>query len=152
VRCNALPSDPNHQLMQSQLHLGMPAPLFTADFGQIPREVFQRFFDSLSPTFGHMISLGQSNTIVACPALTTHSELSEQALREAGISPTMVRIAVGDENPIDLINHLVAAAESAIDPVIPGFSKEFAGAEKVKAIIREKYLTTHTKYVESRLS
>ncbi|HRK31274.1 MAG TPA: PLP-dependent transferase [Tepidisphaeraceae bacterium] len=152
VRCNALPTDPNHKLMRQQLHLGMPAPLFTADFGEIPREVFQRFFDSLSPTFGHMISLGQSNTIVACPALTTHSELNAQQLAEAGISPTMVRIAVGDENPIDLIHHLIAAAESAIDPVLPGFSAKFPDAAKVRAIIRETYLATHQKYVESRLA
>jgi len=152
VRCNALPTDPNHKLMRQQLHLGMPAPLFTADFGEIPREVFQRFFDSLSPTFGHMISLGQSNTIVACPALTTHSELNAQQLAEAGISPTMVRIAVGDENPIDLIHHLIAAAESAIDPVLPGFSAKFPDAAKVRAIIRETYLATHQKYVEARVA
>ena len=37
-------------------------------YGCLPAEVFQRFFDSLEPMFAHMISLGQSNTIVSCPA------------------------------------------------------------------------------------
>ncbi|MCS7033136.1 MAG: PLP-dependent transferase, partial [Phycisphaerae bacterium] len=152
VRCNALPGDPNHRLMQEQLFLGLPAPLFTADFGDIPREAFQRFFDNLAPTFGHMISLGQSNTIVACPALTTHSELSPEALREAGISPTMIRFAVGDEHPLDLVTHLVETARLAIDPVVPGFSSRFMSEAQRKTMIRDRYVSTHTRYVESRLS
>ena len=41
--------------------------------------MFQRLFDALDPTFAHMISLGQSNTIVSCPGLTTHSELDDAA-------------------------------------------------------------------------
>lgn len=152
VRCNALPNDPNHKLMKEQLFLGMPAPLFTADFGDIPREVFQRFFDNLAPTFGHMISLGQSNTIVACPALTTHSELNAQQLAEAGISPTMIRFAIGDEHPIDLLTHLVETARFAIDPEVPGFSEKFLKGDKLKSLIRDRYLDIHRRYVESRLA
>src|SRR5260221_310621 len=73
----------------------------------LPRASFQRFFDSLDPTFAHMISLGQSNTIVSCPGLTTHSELDETAQQEAGISRTTIRFAVGDEDPHDLLAHLI---------------------------------------------
>ena len=36
------------------------------------------------------------------------------ALREAGITPTMIRFAVGDEDPGDLIAHFIAAAKLAI--------------------------------------
>lgn len=150
VHSNALESDPNHKLLAKAHHLGLPAPLFTIDMGRLPRLAFQRFFDNLSPTFGHMISLGQSNTIVACPALTTHSELSESALREAGISPTTIRFAVGDEDPMDLIDHLVATARFTIDPVVPGFSGQFPSRDEAKALVREMYLDTHRRYVESR--
>ncbi|MFZ9683365.1 MAG: trans-sulfuration enzyme family protein, partial [Cephaloticoccus sp.] len=89
VHCPALPEAENHTLCQRLSHLGLPAPLFTIDFESagIDRAVFQRFFDSLSPMFGHMVSLGQNNTVVLCPALTSHSELSADALRAAGISP-----------------------------------------------------------------
>ena len=90
VNCNWLQSDSNCEFREKNLYLGLPAPLFTFDMGKIERGAFQRFFDSLSPTFGHMISLGQSNTIVSCPALTTHSELDEAALVEAGMTPTTV--------------------------------------------------------------
>lgn len=133
----------------SSLYLGLPAPLFTADFGQLPRDAFQRFFDNLSPTFGHMISLGQSNTIVACPALTTHSEMSEDAQKTAGITATTVRIAIGDEDVLDLVKHLVATAELTLDPVIPGFSKKFPDMANVKRMYRDTYLDIHRRYIEA---
>jgi O-acetylhomoserine/O-acetylserine sulfhydrylase-like pyridoxal-dependent enzyme len=149
VNCNGLPGDPNHALLQKQHYLGLPAPLFTADFGDIPRPVFQQFFDNLSPTFAHMISLGQNNTIISCPALTTHSELSDAQLKEAGIAPAMVRFAVGDESPMDLVSHLVNTAEFAIDPHVPGYSKQFPTREQVKEIIRKTYVAAHSRHVEA---
>ncbi|BBA36770.1 O-acetylhomoserine sulfhydrylase / O-succinylhomoserine sulfhydrylase [Methylocaldum marinum] len=152
VHCNALPGDPNREIMKKTLALGLPAPLFTLDMGDLPREAFQRFFDNLSPTFGHMISLGQSNTIVACPALTTHSELDEIALREAGISPTTIRIAVGDEDPLDLILHLVGAARLAIDPVVPDFSRGFGPLSAARDLVRTIYLESHRRYVETKIA
>ena len=62
------------------------------------------------------MSLGQTNTVVLCPALTSHSELAAEALRAAGISPTTIRIAVGDEDPRTLLAHFIRAAELALDP------------------------------------
>lgn len=152
VRCNGLPNDPNHALLQQELLLGLPAPLFTADFGDIPREAFQRFFDNLAPTFGHMISLGQSNTIVACPALTTHSELSPEQLTAAGISPTMIRFAVGDESPLDLLRHLVETARFAIDPEVPGFSDRFMPMDRARLLVRDRYIDVHRRYAQTQLA
>src|SRR2546422_861388 len=119
------------------MFLGLPAPLFTIDFeaARLPREAFQRFFDNLAPTFGHMISLGQSNTIVSCPALTTHSELSPEELGRAGITPTTIRFAVGDEDPKDLIAHLVHTARFTIDPAVPAFSEKFMPPGDVDALV-----------------
>jgi cystathionine beta-lyase/cystathionine gamma-synthase len=148
VNCNAVSSHPNHALGQKLLFLGLPAPLFTIDMGNLPREAFQRFFDNLSPTFGHMISLGQPNTIVSCPALTTHSELDDQALAAAGITPTTIRFAVGDEDPRDLIAHLVATAELTIDPQVPGFSGSFPKTSAINEMIRTCYLDAHRRYIE----
>ncbi len=154
VHANALPADPNAPLRERLLFLGLPAPLFTIDMeaAGVPREAFQRFFDNLAPTFGHMISLGQSNTIVSCPALTTHSELSPEALGQAGITPTTIRFALGDEDPRDLIAHLVDTARFTIDPQVPGFSGAFPAAPDTDSLIRECYLDTHRRYIESKLS
>jgi O-acetylhomoserine (thiol)-lyase len=150
VHCNALPNDPNHGLCRDQMFLGMPAPLFTLDMPSLPRDVFQRFFDSLDPTFAHMISLGQSNTIVSCPGLTTHSELDDAAQREAGISPSTIRIAVGDEDVRDLIAHFVAAARLCVDPAVPGFSGRFMSAAAADRMVREVYLDVHRRYIDSK--
>src|SRR5207249_3978840 len=103
----------------------------------LDRLTFERFFDSLAPMFGHMVSLGQSNTVVLCPALTSHSELGSDALRAAGITPTTVRIAVGDENPRELIRDFRATARLALDPVKPGFTEKFPGAAAVDQLVDE---------------
>jgi O-acetylhomoserine (thiol)-lyase len=138
------------ELRKKLMFLGLPAPLFTADMPGVPRPAFQRFFDSLAPTFDHMISLGQPNTIISCPSLTTHSELDEAALAEAGISTTTIRYAIGDEDPKDLIAHFIAAAKLTIDPVLPGFSAKFMAPADIEALIRECYLQTHRRYIESQ--
>jgi O-acetylhomoserine/O-acetylserine sulfhydrylase-like pyridoxal-dependent enzyme len=150
VNCHALESDANHQLRAEQMFLGLPAPLFTIDIEGVPRDAFQRFFDNLSPTFGHMISLGQTNTIVSCPALTTHSELSPEQLKEAGISPTTIRFAVGHENPLDLAAHFRAAAELTLDDAVPGFSAKFLSPEATRDLVRTCYTAAHARYIESQ--
>jgi hypothetical protein len=132
------------------MFLGLPAPLFTIDMPTLPRETFQRFFDSLDPTFAHMISLGQSNTIVSCPGLTTHSELDEQSQRRADIGPTTIRFAVGDEDARDLIAHLKAASRSCIDPDLPGFSSRWMQPAEADRMIRDSYLDVHRRYIESK--
>jgi len=150
VHCNALDGNDNSKLCREQMFLGLPAPLFTIDMGGVPREAFQRFFDNLSPTFGHMISLGQTNTIVSCPALTTHSELGPEQLAEAGISPTTIRLAIGHEDPHDLIEHFIGAAKLTIDPLVAGFSSGFPSPEEVETLIRDRYVSAHTRYIESK--
>ncbi len=151
VNCSTLPRNENHDLNQSASFLGLPSPLFTVSFGDMDREPFQRFFDSLSPTFGHMISLGQSNTIVSCPALTTHSELDPDALAAAGLTPTTIRFAIGDEDPIDLIRHLVETARGTLDPVYAKFSDGFPSPDEFVSVIRETYVDIHTRYINARL-
>jgi O-acetylhomoserine (thiol)-lyase len=150
VHCNAIPENENSALRERLSFLGLPAPLFTIDMPSVPWEAFQRFFDALAPTFDHMISLGQSNTIVSCPAFTTHSELDRQALERAGIQPTTIRFAIGDEDPRDLLSHFVAAARLTIDPQMPGFSSQFLQGEAVDALIRDCYLSAHARYIDTR--
>ncbi len=152
VHCSAIEDNENAEFRKRFMYLGLSAPLFTIDMGDIPRTSFQRFFDMLSPTFGHMISLGQSNTIVSCPSLTTHSELDEQALEEAGLSPTTIRFAVGDEDPSDLIRHLIYAAEATIDHDVAGFSRSFMTEEATRKMIRDTYTEIHAAHVDAQMA
>jgi len=150
VHCNALAENANSPLRERLLFLGLPAPLFTIDLEGVPADVFQRFFDSLEPAFAHMISLGQSNTIVSCPALTTHSELDETELAAAGISPTTIRLAIGNEDSKDLIAQFIASARLAIDPHVPGFSDGFPPAEEIDRLVHDCYVDGHRRYIESK--
>jgi O-acetylhomoserine/O-acetylserine sulfhydrylase-like pyridoxal-dependent enzyme len=150
VRCAAVETDPNHGLCRELMFLGLAAPLFTIDIPTLSRETFGRFFDSLDPTFAHMISLGQSNTIVSCPGLTTHSELDEDSQREAGITATTIRFAVGDEDVRDLLAHLRAAGRACIDPDVPGFSSRWMSEGEAEGLVRECYMDVHRRYIESR--
>jgi O-acetylhomoserine/O-acetylserine sulfhydrylase-like pyridoxal-dependent enzyme len=173
VHCNALEGHFNAAVRERCLYLGLPAPLFTFEFekrgngegavgngkgadagrsggARFDRVTFERFFDCLDPIFGHQVSLGQANTVVLCPAITSHSELSEEALREAGIAPTTVRVAVGIEDPRTLMAHLIKAAEATLDDAVPGFSKRFPGGEACDAIYWKHYMDVHRRYVEAQ--
>ncbi|WP_237055528.1 trans-sulfuration enzyme family protein [Microbulbifer sediminum] len=145
VNSHALENDANAPLREKLLHLGLPVPLFTIDMegAGLPTGAFQRFFDSLEPGFGQMVSLGQTNTMVLCPALTSHSELSEEAQRAAHIYPTTLRISVGDEDMAPLVAQVLLCARLHLDPDSPGFSAGFMSPEDADAMFARFYTQVH---------
>jgi O-acetylhomoserine/O-acetylserine sulfhydrylase-like pyridoxal-dependent enzyme len=155
VQCSAVEGNENYALRERLMFLGLPAPLFTIDLDtemgrRISRHAFQRFFDCLEPAFGLQVTLGQVNTVVVCPALTSHSELSTDALHAAGISLTTIRIAVGDEDPRGLLAHLMQAAELALEPECPGFTRHFGQPHEIDALYESTYVDVHRRYAASR--
>ena len=152
VKCNALDDSENAAIRRRVLRLGLPAPLFTFDFERagLERTTFTQFFDCLEPAFGHQVSLGQSNTVVLCPALTSHSEMKPEELREAGISPTTIRIAVGDEDPRQLIAHFIRTSELIIDRVKPGFTGGFMKPDQIDELHRATYLDIHARWFDAQ--
>jgi cystathionine beta-lyase/cystathionine gamma-synthase len=148
----ANPADPNAAVAARLSYLGLPAPLFTIHLerARLDRLTMERFFDSLSPMFGHMVTLGQSNTVVLCPALTSHSELGPDALRAAGIAPTTIRIAVGDESPRELIADFLESCRLGLDPALPGFSKKFMPTADVDRLVDEFYLDVHRRHAAAQ--
>ena len=56
--------------------------------------------------FSVVVNIGDSKSLIVHPASTTHSQMSEEELLEAGINPTTVRLSIGLENTIDLIEDL----------------------------------------------
>jgi O-acetylhomoserine/O-acetylserine sulfhydrylase-like pyridoxal-dependent enzyme len=152
VMCNALDGNENAPLRRRVLRLGLPAPLFTIDFepAALDRPTFTRFFDCLEPAFGHQVSLGQSNTVVLCPALTSHSEMKPEELRDAGISRTTIRIAVGDEDPRQLMAHFIRASELILDPAKPGFASRFLKPADIDALHRRTSLEVHERWLAAQ--
>ena len=157
VHCSVIPENRNFSLRSTMMTLGLPAPLFTIDFERTPthpqrlsRDRLKRLFDSMEPAFGMQVSLGLINTVVLCPALTSHSELSEAALAEAGISPTTIRISVGDEDPRYLLDHLTCASTLAFGDVAPEFAAGFPSGEEVSEIYEEVYIDVHRRWAQSK--
>ena len=58
-----------------------------------------------------VIHVADARTCVLHPASTTHRQLSDQQLIDAGIAPNMIRLSVGIEDPEDIIADLKQALE-----------------------------------------
>ena len=63
----------------------------------------------------------------------------------------MIRIAVGDEFPGDLIAHFVSAARLIIDPEVPGFSSRFPAEEDAAKLIEYCYVEAHRSSIKGLL-
>ncbi|TNF22568.1 MAG: aminotransferase class I/II-fold pyridoxal phosphate-dependent enzyme [Deltaproteobacteria bacterium] len=103
VRYPGLATHPDHALMRSLLNddYGFGGML-TLDLGT--RERAYRFMDLLQNEhrFGFMaVSLGYAESLMSCSASSTSSELDDDALRAAGISPGLVRISIGYTGAIE---------------------------------------------------
>ncbi|MEO6991803.1 MAG: O-acetylhomoserine aminocarboxypropyltransferase/cysteine synthase family protein [Candidatus Baltobacteraceae bacterium] len=78
------------------------------------------FIDGLE-LWSHVANVGDVKSLVIHPASTTHQQLSDDALRAAGIGPETIRLSVGLEDPSDLLwdleNGLRAASLARTEPV-----------------------------------
>ena len=57
------------------------------------REVAAKFCDSLE-LISIVANLGDSRTILNCPSVTTHSQLSDDQLASIGLKPGTIRLSV----------------------------------------------------------
>ncbi|MEV8254628.1 O-acetylhomoserine aminocarboxypropyltransferase/cysteine synthase family protein [Rhodoglobus sp. NPDC076762] len=79
---------------------------------QSSRAVGQKFIESVELA-SHLANIGDAKTLVIHPASTTHAQLTEQQLTDAGVLPGVVRISVGIEDPEDIIADLDQALTAA---------------------------------------
>ena len=99
VNYPGLPSSKYHTLKQRYLPRGAGA-IFT--FGVTGgREVGARFIEELR-LISHLANVGDAKTLIIHPGSTTHSQLTDEQQIAARISPDMVRISVGLEDPEDI--------------------------------------------------
>ncbi|HXR44232.1 MAG TPA: O-acetylhomoserine aminocarboxypropyltransferase/cysteine synthase family protein [Pseudolysinimonas sp.] len=111
VNWAGLPAHPHHERAQKYLPAG-PGSVFS--FGVVGgRAVGQRFIESVNLA-SHLANIGDAKTLVIHPASTTHAQLSEQQLIEAGVLPGLVRISVGIEDVEDIIDDLDQALTAAV--------------------------------------
>jgi O-acetylhomoserine (thiol)-lyase len=60
-----------------------------------------------------LANIGDAKTLVIHPASTTHAQLSEEDQRASGVTPDLLRLSVGIEDPEDIIADLDWAIERA---------------------------------------
>lgn len=107
VHYPGLESDAYYQRAQKYLPKGAGGVLTFGVKGG--RAACARFIDSLG-LVTHVANVGDVRTLVIHPATTTHSQLSDEQLAQAGITAETIRLSVGLED----VNDIIADIDQAI--------------------------------------
>ena len=116
-----LTSHPQHALAMSQQKTGGAIVSFEvghADedhFGSAVRERAWQVIDACK-LLSITANLGDVKTTITHPASTTHGRVGPQARRAAGVGEGLIRIAVGAEDPDDLIADLARGMAAIASP------------------------------------
>ncbi|MDR6908056.1 O-acetylhomoserine (thiol)-lyase [Agromyces sp. 3263] len=105
-----LPNHPHHDRAQKYLPKG-PGSVFSFEV-KGGRAVGQQLIESVNLA-SHLANIGDAKTLIIHPASTTHAQLTEQQLVDAGVLPGVVRISVGIEDVEDIIDDLDQALTAA---------------------------------------
>ncbi len=103
VNYAGLPDSPYYELAQKYAG-GRPSALLTFGIkGGFDAGV--KFYDALQ-MFLRLVNIGDTKSLAAHPASTTHRQLSPEELESAGVTPDMIRLCVGIEDIEDIIADL----------------------------------------------
>ena len=72
------------------------------------KEAGAKFIDNLKLLY-HVANIGDARSLAIHPASTTHSQLNDKQLAEAGVTPGYVRLSIGIEHPDDIISDIKQA-------------------------------------------
>ncbi len=110
VRYPGLPDDPAHPVASRYLEKGFGGMVVFGPEGGYPAAV--KIIDSIE-LFSHLANVGDAKSLILHPASTSHSQLSEEQQRAGGLTPDLVRLSIGLEDPADL----TAALDRALGKV-----------------------------------
>jgi len=106
VRYPGLEDDPTYPVASQYLKDGFGGMVVFGIEGGL--EAGKQFVDSLL-LFSHLANVGDAKSLVIHPSSTTHSQLSEEQQRAAGLTPDLVRLSVGLEHIDDIVGDLEQA-------------------------------------------
>ena len=109
VKYPFLKSHPQYALAQKQMKLGGGLVTFEVKGGL---DQGRKFLNALK-MISHSPNLGDTRTIAIHPASTTHSKLTDAERAEVGITPGLIRIAVGLEDIKDIVRDIDQAIASS---------------------------------------
>jgi O-acetylhomoserine (thiol)-lyase len=105
-----LKNHPDYERARKYLPKGVGAILGFGIKGGV--EAGKKFIDHLK-LFSHLANVGDAKSLAIHPATTTHSQLSQEELGAAGVSPDFVRLSVGLEDIEDILWDLDQALAAA---------------------------------------
>ncbi len=95
-----LKNHPDYEVAKKYLPRGAGAILGFGIHGGL--QAGRKFIDRLQ-LFSHLANVGDARSLAIHPASTTHSQLSPEQQRSAGVTPDFVRLSVGIENIEDIL-------------------------------------------------
>ncbi len=108
VRYPGLKSDPSHSLAKKYLKQGYGGMIVFGVKGGL--EAGRLFIEQLQ-LFSHLANVGDAKSLAIHPASTTHSQMSEEQQKAAGLSPELVRLSIGIEHIDDIVSDIEQALE-----------------------------------------
>ena len=104
------PSHPDHELAKRLYPKGAGSILSFGVKGG--RDAGRKFIESVKLA-SHLANVGDARTLVVHPASTTHQQMSAEALDVAGVGEDLVRLSVGLEDEVDIVNDLKRALRAS---------------------------------------
>mgnify|MGYP000943815938 FL=1 len=105
-----LADSPDYEAARKYFPKGPGAMLGFGIKGGIPAG--RKFIESLK-LFTHLANVGDAKSLAIHPATTTHSQLNEEQLKSAGVSPDFIRLSIGLEDIEDILWDLGQALDAA---------------------------------------
>ena len=107
VRYPGLPDDPSWPIASKYMKNGFGGMVVFGVRGGSAEAM--KLVDNIR-LFSILANVGDAKSLIIHPASTTHSQLSDEAQREAGLQPELIRLSIGLE-PID---DIIAALDDAL--------------------------------------
>ena len=112
VHWAGLPSHRHYERAQQYLPIG-PGAVFSFDVAG-GRAAGQAVIENVNLA-SHLANIGDAKTLIIHPGSTTHAQLTEKQLLDAGIGPGLIRLSVGIEDVADIIDDLDRALDAATE-------------------------------------
>ena len=101
-------------------------------------EAGKKFIEALK-MFYHVANIGDARSLAIHPATTTHSQLTQEELLAAGVTPGYIRLSIGIEHYDDIVADLDQALLASSKASLKAVSQNYCSG------IKNKYLNLLTK-------
>ncbi|RAZ52587.1 O-acetylhomoserine aminocarboxypropyltransferase/cysteine synthase family protein [Campylobacter hyointestinalis] len=108
VNYPGLESSPLNKYIKENFTDGLASGLLSFDVGD--RDTAVKILNKVK-LFSIVVNIGDSKSIITHPASTTHQQLSDKELEDAGVKSGLIRLSIGLENAKDLIDDLQEAMQ-----------------------------------------